>query len=201
MRIKLSPFVPVAPSGLTVYKQGDSLIINGLTLNFTQLPEGGTLPAEAIQCPWIIAPIERISGDLLIVLQLPIPIEATQEACFPRDIVSPADGQIALPIPEADSPVSVQGYAVIDWSQLLTSEDKSLAASQQKRITAIAQIAQQRALADTAIAPLQDALDLDDATLGEINALSAWKRYRVSLSRLPEQPGFPESVNWPDPPT
>ncbi|MFJ2526183.1 tail fiber assembly protein [Pseudomonas capeferrum] len=198
MRIKLSPFVPVSPSALTVYKQGDSLIINGLTLDFSRLPDGATLPNEATRCPWIIAPIERFGGDLLIVLQLPIPIDATQEACFPHDIVSPADGQIALPIPEADRPVPVQGYATIDWSQLVTTEDKSLAASQQERSSAIAKIAQQRALADTAIAPLQDAVDLDDATFWEINALKAWKRYRVSLNRLIGQPGFPETIDWPD---
>ncbi|WZJ98769.1 tail fiber assembly protein [Pseudomonas sp. LPD2] len=139
-----------------------------------------------------------MSGDLVIVLQLPIPIDATQEACFPRDIVSPADGLIALPIPEADQPAPAQGYAAIDWSLLVTAEEKAQAASEQQRTTANAGIAQQRAIADTAIAPLQDAVDLDEATLGEVNALRAWKRYRVALNRLPEQPGFPETIDWPE---
>ncbi|WP_341796151.1 MULTISPECIES: tail fiber assembly protein [unclassified Pseudomonas] len=198
MRIKLSPVLPIVPSALTIYKQGDSLTINGLTLDFTQMPDGATLPSEATRCTWIIAPIERISGDLVIVLQLPIPIDATQEACFPRDIVSPADGLIALPIPEADQPAPAQGYAAIDWSLLVTAEEKAQAASEQQRTTANAGIAQQRAIADTAIAPLQDAVDLDEATLGEVNALRAWKRYRVALNRLPEQPGFPETIDWPE---
>ncbi|MCE7761131.1 phage tail protein [Pseudomonas putida] len=55
-----------------------------------------------------------------------------------------------------------------------------------------------RTIADAAIAPLQDAVDLEVATPSEIDALKAWKRYRVALNRLPEQPGFPEMIDWPD---
>lgn len=47
------------------------------------------------------------------------------------------------------------------------------------------------------IAPLQDAVDLDDATPAEIAALKAWKQYRVALNRIEQQAGFPASVNWP----
>lgn len=50
------------------------------------------------------------------------------------------------------------------------------------------------------IAPLQDAVDLDDATAEEIAALKAWKQYRVALSRIEQQPGFPAAVDWPTPP-
>lgn len=201
MRIKLSPVLPLTPASLTIYKQGDSLTINGLTLDFTPLPDGATLPSEATQCPWIIAPVERIGGELVIALQLPVPIDATREACFPRDIVSPADGLVTLPIPEAEQPASTQGYAAIDWSYLVSAEEKAQEVTQHQRDTAIAVISQRRALADTAIAPLQDAVDLDDATIGEIDALKAWKRYRLALNRLPDQPGFPNTIEWPDMPT
>ncbi|MFP3507728.1 hypothetical protein, partial [Burkholderia sp. SIMBA_062] len=84
---------------LTVYKQGDSLTINGLTLDFTQLPEGATLPAAATGTEWIVSPVERIGGDLVLTLLLPIPDEADQAARYPADIVTPADGLVALPIP------------------------------------------------------------------------------------------------------
>lgn len=47
------------------------------------------------------------------------------------------------------------------------------------------------------IAPLQDAVDLDDATAAEVAALKAWKQYRVALSRIEQQSGFPASVTWP----
>lgn len=50
------------------------------------------------------------------------------------------------------------------------------------------------------IAPLQDAVDLDDATADDVAALKAWKQYRVAVSRIEQQPGFPGSVNWPEQP-
>ncbi|MGV0315139.1 tail fiber assembly protein [Pseudomonas putida] len=198
MHIKLSPALPITPASLTLYKQGDSLTINGLTLDFSPLPDGATLPAEATRCPWVIAPVERVGGQLVVVLQLPVTIDAGQEARFPRDIVSPADGLVVLPIPVAEQPAPAQGFAPIDWGQLVTLEDKALAASEQLTATANAEIVQRRTAADMAIAPLQDAVELDDATPAEAEALKAWKRYRVALNRLPEQPGFPETIEWPE---
>ncbi|MNO03921.1 Caudovirales tail fiber assembly protein [compost metagenome] len=52
-------------------------------------------------------------------------------------------------------------------------------------------------MADEAIAPLQDAVELEEATEGEAALLKEWKRYRVALSRLPEQEGYPTSIDWP----
>lgn len=196
MRLQLSP-VFFLGQALTVYKQGDSLTINGLTLDFTQLPEGATLPAAATGTEWIVSPVERIGGDLVLTLLLPIPDEADQAARYPADIVTPADGLVELPIPDAEQPAPAQGYAAIDWSQVVTAEDKTQAAIEQLRTTAMAEIAQRRAAADLAIAPLQDAVDLDDATPAEAEALIAWKRYRVSLNRLQDQPDYPSAIDWP----
>ncbi|MFW3895274.1 tail fiber assembly protein [Pseudomonas bharatica] len=64
----------------------------------------------------------------------------------------------------------------------------------------LAETARRRAIADAAIAPLQDAVDLDEATEAEAALLKEWKRYRVALNRLPEQPGYPNSIDWPAPP-
>lgn len=47
------------------------------------------------------------------------------------------------------------------------------------------------------IAPLQDAVDLGDATAEEEAQLLAWKRYRVALNRVQQQEGFPQDVAWP----
>ncbi|MEW5546749.1 tail fiber assembly protein [Pseudomonas soli] len=58
-------------------------------------------------------------------------------------------------------------------------------------------IARCRAQADQAIAPLQDAVDLDEASELEQQHLRAWKRYRVALNRLPDQDGFPDNLQWP----
>lgn len=88
----------------------------------------------------------------------------------------------------------------IDWSQVITSEQKAQAAAEQMLAAVVAEIAQRRAAADTAIAPLQDAVDLDEATETEAAALKQWKRYRVALNRLPDQPGYPATIDWPAPP-
>jgi hypothetical protein len=66
---------------------------------------------------------------------------------------------------------------------------------------AVAECARRRAIADYEITPLQDAVDIDDATSADVALLKAWKKYRVEISRLPEQNGWPERINWPLPPT
>lgn len=50
------------------------------------------------------------------------------------------------------------------------------------------------------LAPLQDAVDLGLATDAEAAQLLAWKGYRVELSRITEQEGYPSVVAWPEPP-
>ncbi|MGO0633169.1 tail fiber assembly protein [Pseudomonas sp. SAR267] len=62
------------------------------------------------------------------------------------------------------------------------------------------EVARLRAIADAAIAPLQDAVDLEEATEAEIALLKEWKRFRVALNRLPEQAGYPATIDWPSPP-
>lgn len=85
----------------------------------------------------------------------------------------------------------------IDWSQLITKAMKEQAAADKLLADAKAELARRRAAADYAIAPLQDAVDLDDATDVEAAALKAWKKYRVALSRVPDQAGYPGTIDWP----
>jgi len=54
--------------------------------------------------------------------------------------------------------------------------------------------------ASVAIAPLQDASDLNMATDEELESLKAWKIYRVLLNRVEDQPGFPSEIEWPTQP-
>ncbi|MGG5150452.1 tail fiber assembly protein [Alcaligenes aquatilis] len=51
--------------------------------------------------------------------------------------------------------------------------------------------------ATVAMAPLQDAVDLDDATSGEILQLEAWKRYRALVNRVDLAHPAPK---WPEVP-
>lgn len=50
------------------------------------------------------------------------------------------------------------------------------------------------------IAPLQDAADLSKATDAEAAQLLSWKQYRVDLSRIEQQAGFPTVIDWPESP-
>ncbi|KAA6176229.1 tail fiber assembly protein [Pseudomonas veronii] len=47
------------------------------------------------------------------------------------------------------------------------------------------------------IAPLQDAIDLGEDTPADVENLKLWKQYRVALSRIDQQQGFPGAVAWP----
>ena len=95
MKIKLSP--QRRDDTLTVIKQGDALTINGTEYDFTQLPDGGTLPAEAVDCEFVIGSVDRVNGELELALLLPHGPNATEAARFPEPIIDPADGEVELP--------------------------------------------------------------------------------------------------------
>jgi hypothetical protein len=86
----------------------------------------------------------------------------------------------------------------IDWSQMVTAEMKAAQAAAQHLAQVQAETARLRKIADDVIAPLQDAVDLDEATTEEEAALKLWKKFRVTLNRLPDQPGYPQTVTWPE---
>lgn len=99
MRISLSP--QRRDDTMTLSKAGDVLTINGEVFDFSSIPDGATLPAEAIACDFIAGPVERIDGDLHVSLILPHGPEPDEAVAFPADIVNPADGPVALPGQEA----------------------------------------------------------------------------------------------------
>ena len=51
------------------------------------------------------------------------------------------------------------------------------------------------------IAPLQDAVDLEEGTLSDAASLKKWKQYRVAVNRVPDQSGFPKNIEWPTEPS
>jgi len=198
MIIKLSPVRSGAE--LRVTKAGDALIINGVALDFSRLEEGSTLAAEAIGSGWVARPVERINGDLVVTLVLPHAADAPELARFPVDIVNPVDGPVHLPGLEAGSAQQPAVNGVIDWSQVITQTMKDQAAAEQRLAQIAEETAARRDVADDAIAPLQDAVDLEEATEAEVAKLKAWKKYRIALIRVPEQPGYPDTIDWPAPP-
>ncbi len=52
-------------------------------------------------------------------------------------------------------------------------------------------------LAAIRIAPLQDAVDLDQATAEDVALLKKWKQYRVDVNRVPDQVDYPHNILWP----
>ncbi|KZY29275.1 hypothetical protein A3731_26670 [Roseovarius sp. HI0049] len=102
-------FSPVRRHGqYAAVKSGDTLIIDGEAFDFSALPNGATLPKEAIACEWIAGPVERDEAGLLTVpLLLPHGANAPEVTRFPDPIKLTADGPVALPAhgtePEIDT--------------------------------------------------------------------------------------------------
>jgi hypothetical protein len=83
---------------LTISKTGDTLTINGVSYDFSQLPNGATLPREAIDCEWIVSDVNRVNGEIELTILLPHGANASYEARFPEPINMTNDGQVVLPI-------------------------------------------------------------------------------------------------------
>ncbi|MFP1727357.1 tail fiber assembly protein [Lonsdalea quercina] len=58
-----------------------------------------------------------------------------------------------------------------------------------------------RATADSAIEPLQDAVDLGIASDNELAMLNAWRKYRVLLNRLDTNSAADNEIEWPESPS
>ena len=95
MKLTLSP--TRRDETLTASKAGDTLTLNGEKFDFGPLEEGETLPADAIDSPWIMGDVTRADGALHITLRLPHGANAPEETRFPERITNPPDGEIALP--------------------------------------------------------------------------------------------------------
>lgn len=104
MLIKLSPVR--SDEVIEVVKSGDTLTINGEVFNFSQLPEGATLPSEAIESDHFVGMVERINGELYLTLRLPHGPNPSQAVAFPEPIRVTEDGPIALPFDPVLEPVA-----------------------------------------------------------------------------------------------
>ncbi|MBN8241854.1 hypothetical protein JF546_02375 [Nitratireductor aquimarinus] len=82
---------------LEVVKQGDIITINGEAFDLSVVPDGATLPQEAISSDWFAGPVERIGGELHVTLLLPNGSNPSQAVAFPQPITVNEDGPIELP--------------------------------------------------------------------------------------------------------
>lgn len=81
---------------LAVSVSGDTLTLNSQTLDFTPLPDGATLPREAIACEWIAGDVQRIDGVLHISLLMPHGADASEAVRFPQPITV-TSGNVEFP--------------------------------------------------------------------------------------------------------
>ena len=95
MEITLSPVRNDDP--LEVYRAGDTLTLNGVAFDFSALPDGATLPREAIESDWFAGPVERSGGGLHVRLVLPHGANAPQDTLFPHRLTLTGDGPVDLP--------------------------------------------------------------------------------------------------------
>jgi hypothetical protein len=95
MKIYLSPIRH--DNKLSIVKKGDVLVVNGDEFDFGPIPEGGTLPLEAIDSDYFCGPVERIGGELIVNLLLPHGPSPSQAAAFPSPIAIVNDGVVELP--------------------------------------------------------------------------------------------------------
>ncbi|HCF6142592.1 TPA: hypothetical protein NIH82_003448 [Pseudomonas aeruginosa] len=99
MLIKLSPYAPLPGSDehLSLVRIGDVLTVNGQAFDFTPLPEGGELPAEAIGSEWFAGSVVRRAGRIQLILRFPLAADASAAARFPGPLMIEADGPVELP--------------------------------------------------------------------------------------------------------
>ncbi|WP_278397757.1 hypothetical protein [Stutzerimonas kunmingensis] len=101
MRLILSP--SRRDEALSASRVGDTLTLNGERFDFSQLPEGGTLPADKITSGWIIGPVSRLNGELHLTLRLPHGPNPSRAVAFPEPIHVTEDGPIPLPTDEVSA--------------------------------------------------------------------------------------------------
>ncbi|MGI0527300.1 hypothetical protein [Rhizobium giardinii] len=108
MRINLSP--QLRDDSLTVSVSGDVLTVNGEAFDFTPLPEGATLPHDAVDSEWFAGPVSRIGGQIGVTLLLPYKNgNASSNVTFPEPIVTTGDGPVSLPVDLNNQEVGADG--------------------------------------------------------------------------------------------
>lgn len=96
MRIHFSP--QRSTQSLTLERQGETLIVNGDPLDFSELPDGGSYPPASIDNPMMVGGVERIAGIVHVTVRLPYSNPTPPSGvAFAEPIEVTADGPVALP--------------------------------------------------------------------------------------------------------
>lgn len=77
--------------------RGETLIIDGEAFDLSTIPEGATLPGEAVASMWVCGPVERIDGQLHLTLLLSHDADAPNGTMFPDPVRVTSDGPVPMP--------------------------------------------------------------------------------------------------------
>lgn len=96
-KITFSP--QISAEHLLLSKTGEVLTINGDALDFSDLPEGGEYPPEAIENDFVIGGVTRIGGEIKITVLLPYQNpDAPVSVTYPAPVSIVQDGAVSLPV-------------------------------------------------------------------------------------------------------
>ena len=91
-------FLPIrSDDQLSLERQDSVLTINGEAFDFTDIPDGATLPREAVACEWLAGDITREDGVICLTLLLPHGASAPETALFPETLELGENGAVELP--------------------------------------------------------------------------------------------------------
>lgn len=112
MNITFSP--SRSDNTLTLIREGNTLIVNGESLDFSFIAGGNLLPADAITNDWIVGDVERQGGELQITILRPHGRDADEADRFPEPITL-ADGETLTfdPTPPADPEPEPENYDAV----------------------------------------------------------------------------------------
>lgn len=84
MKIRFSPIRMDAR--LIASVSGDTITVNGVSLDFTRLQEGAKLPPGAVDNMWVVGEVTRENGVICLCLLSPHGPDAPNKTLFPHTV-------------------------------------------------------------------------------------------------------------------
>ena len=72
---------------LHISVSGETVTMNGIDFDFSVIPEGATLPSDAISSEFFFGDVSRISGELEVGVLLPHGANPAKEIAFPEPVI------------------------------------------------------------------------------------------------------------------
>lgn len=202
---------------LEVLKSADTLTLNGEIFDFSRMADGDTLPVAAFNTVWMAGDVDKENGELMVNLLLPLPQNYSQAQAYPFPIVNVPDGAVALPqpLPTDEAPLEQEPWpsrvGVIDWTKLVTREEKEAQAAAERLGQAKVELASRNSTAAAQIVRISDRVETlgygieageatpeDEAEHAMLSLnLKAWKAYKFALGKVTTKEGWFESPAWP----